>query len=152
QSGETADTLEAMKVARERGARVVGVVNAVGSTIAREAHGGIYLHAGPEVGVASTKAFTSQLAALALLGLHLGRRRALTREQGRDVVEALVALPALIERTLALDDEMARIALTFCEAPSALYLGRGVSFPVALEGALKLKEVGYTHAEGYPAA
>ena len=152
QSGETADTLEAMRVARERGARVVGIVNSVGSTIAREAQGGVYLHAGPEVGVASTKAFTSQLAALLLLGLHLGRRRALVRDQGREVVEALEGLPALIERTLRLDDELARIALTFSEADNALYLGRGVSFPVALEGALKLKEVGYIHAEGYPAA
>ncbi len=152
QSGETADTLEAMKAARDRGARVVGVVNAVGSTIAREAHGGIYLHAGPEVGVASTKAFTSQLAALLLMGLHLGRRRGLDREQGREVVNALAELPDLIERALKLDDEMARIALTFAEADNALYLGRGVSFPVALEGALKLKEVSYAHAEGYPAA
>lgn len=152
QSGETADTLEAMKAARARGARVVGVVNAVGSSIAREAEGGIYLHAGPEVGVASTKAFTSQLAALLLLGLHLGRRRDLTLEQGREVVAATAVLPEMIERTLKLDDEMARIALTFSEASNALYLGRGVSFPVALEGALKLKEVSYAHAEGYPAA
>lgn len=152
QSGETADTLEAMKAARDRGARVVGVVNAVGSTIAREAQGGIYLHAGPEVGVASTKAFTSQLAALLLMALHLGRRRGLDLEQGREVVAALAELPELIERALKLDDEMARIALTFAEADNALYLGRGVSFPVALEGALKLKEVSYAHAEGYPAA
>ena len=152
QSGETADTLEAMKVARERGARVVGVVNAVGSTIARESQGGIYLHAGPEIGVASTKAFTSQLAALLMLALHLGRRRGLTAEQGREVVAALGQIPSLIRRCLCLDDEMARLALLFAEADNALYLGRGVSFPVALEGALKLKEVSYAHAEGYPAA
>ncbi len=152
QSGETADTLEAIKVARERGARVVGVVNVVGSTIAREAQGGIYLHAGPEIGVASTKAFTSQLAALILLGLHLGRRRGLSREQGREVVQALAALPDQLRETLRIDDDVARIALTFAEAENALYLGRGVSFPVALEGALKLKEVSYAHAEGYPAA
>ncbi|MBT8404800.1 MAG: glutamine--fructose-6-phosphate transaminase (isomerizing) [Gemmatimonadetes bacterium] len=152
QSGETADTLAAMKAARERGGRVVGIVNAVGSTIAREAHGGIYLHAGPEVGVASTKAFTSQLAALLMLGLHLGRRRGLSVEDGREVVAALSRIPALLKRTLRLDDEMARLALLFAEADNALYLGRGVSFPVALEGALKLKEVSYAHAEGYPAA
>ena len=152
QSGETADTLEALKSARERGGRVIGVVNAVGSTIAREAHGGIYLHAGPEVGVASTKAFTSQMAALLMLALHLGRRRGLSSDQGREVVSALSRIPSLVKRTLRLDDEMARLALLFAEADNALYLGRGVSFPVALEGALKLKEVSYAHAEGYPAA
>jgi glucosamine--fructose-6-phosphate aminotransferase (isomerizing) len=152
QSGETADTLEAIKVARLRGARVIGVVNAVGSTIARESQGGIYLHAGPEIGVASTKAFTSQLAALLMLGLHLGRRRGLSLEKGKEVVHALAKIPSLIETTLRTDDDMARIAVTFVEAQNALYLGRGVSFPVALEGALKLKEVSYAHAEGYPAA
>jgi glucosamine--fructose-6-phosphate aminotransferase (isomerizing) len=102
--------------------------------------------------VASTKAFTSQLAALLLLGLHLGRRRGLSREQGREVVHALARLPEQIRETLKVDDEMARIAVTFADADNALYMGRGVSFPVALEGALKLKEVSYAHAEGYPAA
>jgi glucosamine--fructose-6-phosphate aminotransferase (isomerizing) len=152
QSGETADTLEAIKVAKLRGARVIGVVNAVGSTIARESQGGIYLHAGPEIGVASTKAFTSQLAALLMLGLHLGRRRGLSLEKGKEVVQALAEIPSLISKTLRTDDDLARIAVTFVDAENALYLGRGVSFPVALEGALKLKEVSYAHAEGYPAA
>jgi len=152
QSGETADTLEALRAAKAAGSTVIGIVNVVGSTIARESDGGIYLHAGPEVGVASTKAFTSQLAALLLLGLYLGRHRGLRSDQGRALVEQLRALPELIERTLALESEVRALAECYADARNALYLGRGVNFPVALEGALKLKEISYIHAEGYPAA
>jgi glucosamine--fructose-6-phosphate aminotransferase (isomerizing) len=153
QSGETADTLEAMRAARAAGARVIGLVNVVGSTIAREAQGGIYLHAGPEIGVASTKAFTSQIVALALLALFLGRQRgALSLEAGQELACRLAQLPALVTQTLALEPEVQRIAQEFAGARNFLYLGRGVSFPVALEGALKLKEISYIHAEGYPAA
>ena len=152
QSGETADTLEALRAARAAGSRVVGIVNVVGSTIARECGGGIYLHAGPEVGVASTKAFTSQIVALALLGLYLGRARGLTAEQGREFVCRLIQLPQLVTRALALDQDVRALAARFAEARNFLYLGRGVNFPAALEGALKLKEISYIHAEGYPAA
>ena len=152
QSGETADTLEALRVAKAAGSTVIGLVNVVGSTIAREADGGIYLHAGPEIGVASTKAFTSQLVALMLLGLYLGRQRGLGAEEGRRLVEQLAGLPDLVARALTLDDEVARLAERYSDATNALYLGRGVNFPVALEGALKLKEISYIHAEGYPAA
>jgi len=152
QSGETADTLEAMRAARAPGSRVLGIVNVVGSSIAREADGGIYLHAGPEIGVASTKAFTSQIIALALLGLHLGRQRGLSAEVGREFVCRLAQLPSLVARSLALEPEIMALARSFAEARNALYLGRGVNFPVALEGALKLKEISYIHAEGYPAA
>src|SRR5437773_4454749 len=152
QSGEPADTLEALRAARAAGSTVVGIVNGVGSTIAREADGGIYLHAGPEIGVASTKAFTSQLVALVLLGLYLGRQRGLPVEQGRRLVEQLAGLPDLVARALELDGEVARLAQRYADATNALYLGRGVNFPVALEGALKLKEISYIHAEGYPAA
>ncbi len=152
QSGETADTLEALRQARQSGARVVGVVNVVGSTIAREADGGIYLHAGPEIGVASTKAFTSQVVALLMLGLFLGRQRGLDREAGRALVQELKALPGKLEKALELSDKTKALALLYKDSQNFLYLGRGVNFPVALEGALKLKEVSYIHAEGYPAA
>jgi glucosamine--fructose-6-phosphate aminotransferase (isomerizing) len=152
QSGETADTLEALRAARAAGSRVLGIVNVVGSTIAREADGGIYLHAGPEVGVASTKAFTSQIVALALFGLYLGRHRGLSLEAGQEFVCQLAQLPSLVARTMALEPEIQRLAATYADAPNVLYLGRGVNFPVALEGALKLKELSYVHAEGYPAA
>jgi len=152
QSGETADTLAAIREARQRGARTIGLVNVVGSTIAREVDGGTYLHAGPEVGVASTKAFTSQVAALALLTLRLGRLRNLSILQGRQFIQALKALPAQIEQILARADEVKVLAERFFTGNNALYLGRGVNFPVALEGALKLKEISYIHAEGYPAA
>src|SRR5213076_859609 len=152
QSGETADTLEALRVAKGAGSTVVGIVNVVGSTIAREADGGVYLHAGPEIGVASTKAFTSQIVALALLGLFLGRQRGLSLEAGRDLACRLAQLPGLVDQALALEPEVKRIALEFAGARNFLYLGRGVNFPVALEGALKLKEISYIHAEGYPAA
>ncbi|MGH9258695.1 MAG: glutamine--fructose-6-phosphate transaminase (isomerizing) [Acidimicrobiales bacterium] len=152
QSGETADTLAALREAKRRGAHTLGLVNVVGSTIAREVDGGIYLHAGPEIGVASTKAFTSQIAALALLTLKLGRLRALSILQGREVVRALGRLPELVEQVLAGAPEVERIAERLVRAGNVLYLGRGYNFPVALEGALKLKEISYIHAEGYPAA
>ena len=152
QSGETADTLAALREAKRRGARTLGLVNVVGSTIAREVDGGIYLHAGPEIGVASTKAFTSQIAALALLTLQMGRLRSLSILQGREVVRALARLPELVERVLAKAPEVEQIAERLVRTANALYLGRGYNFPVALEGALKLKEISYIHAEGYPAA
>ena len=152
QSGETADTLAALREAKRRGARTLGLVNVVGSTIAREVDGGIYLHAGPEIGVASTKAFTSQIAALALLTLQMGRLRSLSILQGREVVRALARLPELVERVLAKAPEVELIAERLVRTTNALYLGRGYNFPVALEGALKLKEISYIHAEGYPAA
>jgi glucosamine--fructose-6-phosphate aminotransferase (isomerizing) len=152
QSGETADTLEAIRAARLAGARCVGLVNGVGSTIARETDGGVYLHAGPEIGVASTKAFTSQLTALLLVGLHLGRHRGLWMEEGRALAEGIAQLPELVKSALSVDEEVRWLARTYVDASNFLYLGRGVSFPVALEGALKLKEVSYIHAEGYPAA
>jgi glucosamine--fructose-6-phosphate aminotransferase (isomerizing) len=153
QSGETADTLEALRAARATGSTVVGIVNVVGSTIAREADGGIYLHAGPEIGVASTKAFTSQVVALLLLGLYLARQRgAMAVEEGRRLVAEFARLPELVSRALALEPEVKEVAAAFAGVGNALYLGRGVNYPVALEGALKLKEISYIHAEGYPAA
>src|SRR5688572_18601274 len=152
QSGETADTLAAIREAKLRGARTIGVVNVVGSTIAREVDGGIYLHAGPEVGVASTKAFTSQVAALALVSLRIARLRNLSILQGRDFIEHLQALPRKIQETLGKSAEIEQIAERVVRASNVLYLGRGVNFPVAREGALKLKEISYIHAEGYPAA
>ncbi len=152
QSGETADTLAALREAKRRGARTLGVVNAVGSTIAREVDGGTYIHAGPEIGVASTKAFTCQIVALALLTLRLGRLRSMSVLQGREIVEAMRRLPDQVRTVLARADEIERIAETYALAQNALFLGRGYNFPVALEGALKLKEISYIHAEGYPAA
>ena len=152
QSGETADTLAALREARNRGAPTMGIVNAVGSSIARETDFGIYLHAGPEIGVASTKAFTSQIAALALFTLYLGRRRNLSILQGREFVSALRELPEQVARTLELEPLTRELAELYGDAQNFLYLGRGYQFPVALEGALKLKEVSYIHAEGYPAA
>ncbi|OLC75001.1 MAG: glutamine--fructose-6-phosphate aminotransferase [Gemmatimonadetes bacterium 13_1_40CM_4_69_8] len=152
QSGETADTLEAMRAARAVGSRVIGIVNVVGSTIAREADGGIYLHAGPEIGVASTKAFTSQIAALALFGLYLGHQRGLPLAAGQGFACRLAQLPSLVARALALEPQVRELAREYAERRNFLYLGRGVNFPVALEGALKLKEISYIHAEGYPAA
>jgi glucosamine--fructose-6-phosphate aminotransferase (isomerizing) len=152
QSGETADTLAAMREAKRRGARTLGLVNVVGSTIAREDDGGIYLHAGPEIGVASTKAFTSQVIALLLLTIKLARRRHMSVVQGREVAEAMQALPAQIQSILDRAVEIEKLADEFKDATNFLYLGRGFNFPVALEGALKLKEISYIHAEGYPAA
>ena len=152
QSGETADTLAAIHEAKLRGARTLGLVNVVGSTIAREVDGGLYLRAGPEVGVASTKAFTSQVAALTLVTLRLARLRNLGIMQGRVIIEALRKIPAQIKEILKRAHEIEALADQFWQSNNALYLGRGVNFPVALEGALKLKEISYIHAEGYPAA
>ena len=153
QSGETADTLAAIREAKRRGARTIGLVNVVGSTIAREVDGGTYLHAGPEVGVASTKAFTSQVAALALISLRIARLRNLSILQGRQFIEALQRLPDQVHQILERTSEIEQLADRFLRTTrNALYLGRGVNFPVALEGALKLKEISYIHAEGYPAA
>ena len=152
QSGETADTLAAMREAKRRGARTLGIVNVVGSTIARESDGGIYIHAGPEIGVASTKAFTSQVIALLLFTLKLARLRDLSLLRGRDVIDGMLALPGQIQQILDRAAEIEELAEEFKRASNFLYLGRGYNFPVALEGALKLKEISYIHAEGYPAA
>ena len=152
QSGETADTLAAMREAKRRGAKTLGLVNVVGSTIAREDDGGIYLHAGPEIGVASTKAFSSQVVALALFALKLGRKRNCSVTRGREIAQALDALPAQIQAILDGAAAIEAIAESYKDATNFLYLGRGYNFPAALEGALKLKEISYIHAEGYPAA
>lgn len=152
QSGETIDTLAALREAKLKGATILGIVNVVGSTIARETDAGVYLHAGPEIGVASTKAFTSQLAVLTLLGLYLGRQRDLSATEGQYLARELHAIPGHIANLLDSASEIERIAMEYAEATNFLYLGRGVNFPVALEGALKLKEISYIHAEGYPAA
>ncbi|MGH7471397.1 MAG: glutamine--fructose-6-phosphate transaminase (isomerizing) [Longimicrobiales bacterium] len=153
QSGETADTLAAMREARERGARVMGVVNVVGSSIARESDFGIYLHAGPEIGVASTKAFTSQVLALLLFTIKLARVRGqLSAQQGRELMAEIKRLPEKVEQVLDLNDMIRELARTYKSAGNFLYLGRGYNFPTALEGALKLKEISYIHAEGLPAA
>jgi len=152
QSGETADTLAAVREAKQRGARTIGLVNVVGSTIAREVQGGLYLRAGPEIGVASTKAFNSQVAALAMVALKIARLRSMSTLQGRELIHALQALPDQLRKVLDRAPELEKLAERFWQVPNALYLGRGVNFPVALEGALKLKEISYVHAEGYPAA
>jgi glutamine---fructose-6-phosphate transaminase (isomerizing) len=152
QSGETADTLAAMREAKRRGAKTLGLVNVVGSTIAREDNGGIYLHAGPEIGVASTKAFTSQVIALALLTLKLARLRSMSVVKGKEMASAMLALPEQIQTILDTAPAIEAIAERFKDSSNFLYLGRGYNFPVALEGALKLKEISYIHAEGYPAA
>jgi glutamine---fructose-6-phosphate transaminase (isomerizing) len=152
QSGETADTLAAMREAKARGARTYGIVNVVGSTIARESDGGIYVHAGPEIGVASTKAFTSQVIALLLFTLKLARLRNLSMVDGKEIIEEMLKLPSKIQNVLDRAGEIEKIAEEFKNAQNFLYLGRGYSFPTALEGALKLKEISYIHAEGYPAA
>lgn len=152
QSGETADTLAALKESQRRGMKTMGIVNAVGSTIARQTDFGMYLHAGPEIGVASTKAFTSQLVALALFTLFMGRRREMSAVEGHEIVQHLEILPGQVEEVLKLNDEIRDLASEYKDAHNFLYLGRGYQFPVALEGALKLKEVSYIHAEGYPAA
>ena len=153
QSGETADTLWAMREARQQGSTTLGIVNAVGSTIARETDAGVYLHAGPEIGVASTKAFTSQVVVLAMMTIHLGRLRGtLTASRGRELVRALQQLPEQVARLLEHEDEIKKLAEEYKDSRNFLYLGRGYNFPAALEGALKLKEISYIHAEGYPAA
>jgi glutamine---fructose-6-phosphate transaminase (isomerizing) len=152
QSGETADTLAALRESKRKGHRALAICNVVGSTIAREADGGVYLHAGPEVGVASTKAFTSQVTVLAMLALYFGRLRHLSSLQGERMIEALHALPATVGRALKCNDEVRRIAERYHSSTNMLFMGRQYMYPVALEGALKLKEISYIHAEGYPAA
>ncbi len=152
QSGETADTLAALREAKEKGALVLGVVNVVGSTIARETDAGIYLHAGPEIGVASTKAFTCQLAALTLLSIFLGRRKFMSQSQTQELLEGLCRIPEQMRTVLQQSDAINDIAKKFCSRENWLFLGRGYHYPIALEGALKLKEISYIHAEGMPAA
>ena len=152
QSGETADTLAAQREARARGLKTIAICNVVGSMITREAQGVIYTHAGPEIGVASTKAFTAQIAALFLQALHLGLLRGtVSPEESKEHIRNLLHIPTQIEQVLAKDSEIEEIAKDYFRAPDFLYLGRGVNYPIALEGALKLKEISYIHAEGYPA-
>jgi len=152
QSGETADTLAAVREAQRKGATVLGLCNVVGSTIARETSRGVYLHAGPEIGVASTKAFTCQVTVLAMMAMALGRTRRMSVQAGIDMCAALEGLPALAERVLALNDQIAKVAEKYAGAEHAFFIGRGYMFPAAMEGALKLKEISYIHAEGYQAA
>lgn len=152
QSGETADTLASLKESKRKGALCLGVCNVVGSSIARESETGVYIHAGPEIGVASTKAFTSQLVVLALITLMIARKKRMSLIDGQNIVNEMLTLPDKVKRILALNDEIEKIASEFSDARNFLYLGRGYNFPVALEGALKLKEISYIHAEGYPAA
>ncbi|NBV13123.1 MAG: glutamine--fructose-6-phosphate transaminase (isomerizing) [Sphingobacteriia bacterium] len=153
QSGETADTLAAIQLAKSQGALVLGICNVVGASIPRETHGGVYTHAGPEIGVASTKAFTAQVSVLTLIAIHLGYlRKSLTVERYHELVKELLHIPDKIAETLTLNDSILEMAERFKNASNFLYLGRGYQFPVALEGALKLKEISYIHAEGYPAA
>ena len=151
QSGETADTLAAVREAKRKGVLALGIVNTVGSTIARETDAGIYNHAGPEIGVASTKAFTSQLTVLALLSLFLGRQRQLTESHGRQIAEALQKIPGQVKEVLKQNENIKKIARKYAAAKNFLFLGRKYNFPIALEGALKLKEISYIHAEGYGA-
>jgi glucosamine--fructose-6-phosphate aminotransferase (isomerizing) len=152
QSGETADTLGALREMKRKGYPTLSICNVVGSTIAQEADGGIYLHAGPEVGVASTKAFTSQCVVLAMLAIYFGRMRHVSFDAGVRMMDELQDLPKKVEKALATNSEVKRIALKYAHANNFLYLGRQFNFPAALEGALKLKEISYIHAEGYPAA
>lgn len=152
QSGETADTLGALRESRRKGYRTLGICNNVASTIARESDGGVYMHAGPEIGVAATKSFTSQIAILTAIGLLLGRMRHLSTSEGTRIIEALEALPARIEEVLKLSDQIKTIAKKYSSAPGMLFFGRQFNFPVALEAALKLKEITYLFAEGHPSA
>lgn len=153
QSGETADTLAAIHLAKEKGATVLGICNVVGSSIPRETDGGVYTHAGPEIGVASTKAFTAQVTVLAMMAIIIGnKKKVLPDDLYRNYIKSLTKIPKMIEKILKLNNEFKRIASLYKDANNFLYLGRGYFFPVALEGALKLKEISYIHAEGYPAA
>lgn len=153
QSGETADTLAAMKEGKRKGALALGIVNVVGSTIARESDGGVYIHAGPEIGVASTKAFTSQVTVFALLAIMLGRMKGLSVVDGKALIHQLISLPDQVQSIVnSCEETIKKIVSSFSNADHFLYLGRGYNYPVALEGALKLKEISYIHAEGYPAA
>ncbi|WP_298779716.1 glutamine--fructose-6-phosphate transaminase (isomerizing) [uncultured Polaribacter sp.] len=153
QSGETADTLAAIKLAKSKGAFVYGVCNVVGSSIARETHSGAYTHAGPEIGVASTKAFTTQITVLTLIALKLGKaNKSLSSHEFKNYLQKMQKIPRQVEKLLEVDDQVKEIASVYKDSKNCLYLGRGFNFPVALEGALKLKEISYIHAEGYPAA
>jgi glutamine---fructose-6-phosphate transaminase (isomerizing) len=153
QSGETADTLAAVKLAREKGAKVIGICNVVGSSIPRETDAGVYTHAGPEIGVASTKAFTTQVLVLAMMAFEIGHKKGvLTDSAYKELITELASIPGKIENALKVNDQALDLAKIFQNTHNALYLGRGYLFPVALEGALKLKEISYIHAEGYPAA
>jgi glucosamine--fructose-6-phosphate aminotransferase (isomerizing) len=152
QSGETADTVAAVREAKLKGALALGIVNVVGSTIARETDAGVYLHAGPEIGVASTKAFTSQLVVLVMMAVYMGRRRHLAPYQAAQMIRGLQAMPEQVRHVLQLDAQIQEVAAAYKDCPNWLYLGRGYNYPVALEGALKLKEISYIHAEGLPAA
>ena len=152
QSGETADTMAAIKLAKEKGATVLGVCNAVGSSIPRETEAGVYLHAGPEIGVASTKAFTSQVTVLTLMAIYIGQLKGTLTGDASKLVNALADIPEKVEQILKQNQKIIEISEIFKDASNFLYLGRGYNFPVALEGALKLKEISYIHAEGYPAA
>lgn len=151
QSGETADTLFALRELQRKGAHVLGICNAVGSTIARETDGGVYIHSGPEIAVASTKAFTSQLTALYIFTLLMARIRHLSFEQGKEFINAFNELPALIEEILSADDKIEQIADKYYKSQNFMFMGRGINYPVAMEGALKLKEISYIHAEGFGA-
>jgi glucosamine--fructose-6-phosphate aminotransferase (isomerizing) len=153
QSGETADTLAAIELAKSKGALIIGICNVVGATIPRTTHAGSYTHAGPEIGVASTKAFTSQVTVLTMMALSLGYNKGtVTEARYRQLVSELELIPSKVEVALKANDQIKYIASLFKDARNFLYLGRGYNFPVALEGALKLKEISYIHAEGYPAA
>ncbi len=152
QSGETADTLAAVREGTRKGASVLAICNVVGSTIAREAARGVYLHAGPEIGVASTKAFTCQVSVMAMMAILMGRTRRLSQHEGQAMIEAMATLPALCERVLAQNDAILKLAARYADKDDFFYIGRGYMFPVAMEGALKLKEISYIHAEGYHAA
>ncbi|UCG33923.1 MAG: glutamine--fructose-6-phosphate transaminase (isomerizing), partial [Phycisphaerales bacterium] len=152
QSGETIDTLEALREAKDKGAQALGIVNVVGSTIARESDAGVYLHCGPEIGVASTKAFVSQLAVLTMMAIALGRRRFLSKSDAHDLIRALADVPEQIRGVLEHSDEIRAMCEKYKDRENWLFLGRGYEYPIALEGALKLKEISYIHAEGMPAA
>ena len=153
QSGETADTLAAIQIAKEAGAFVFGISNVVGSSIPRETYSGCYIHVGPEIGVASTKAFTGQVMVLTLLALSIAQlRNTMSQDKIAEVGNHILRIPDYVEKVLKLNDKIERLSLIFTYARNFLYLGRGYSYPVALEGALKLKEISYIHAEGYPAA
>ncbi len=152
QSGETADTLAALREGKHKGALVLGIVNAVGSTIARETHAGVYIHAGAEIGVASTKAFTSQVTAIVLMTILMARKKYMSVVQGKQLLDDLLKIPENVQKILDQNDLIRELATLYKDQRNFLYLGRGYNFPVALEGALKLKEISYIHAEGYPAA
>ena len=153
QSGETADTIAAVELAKQKGATVIGICNDVGSTLARATHAGSYTHAGPEIGVASTKAFTAQVTVLTLMALCLARRKGtISLSDYHQIINSLEDIPAKVEQVLKLNGQIAEFAKVFVNKSNAIYLGRGINYPVALEGALKLKEISYIHAEGYPSA